>query len=584
MSGPQFVHMETYAMSVSSLRQKREIAMAKEGKVKFDRRLNVEEICHEAARTPGSHPHVDEPLEPRLLFGVDPVEVPDIIQSRLDEHKVRQRERRRALPRGQRRGVASALRKDAQVLVAMVASYPVPWVEEKNGELVANFQSEEEKALLQKWNELTIAWGHQQCRELGLELVSVVEHFDEGHPHLHLLAVAAGENPDVRSCHPGRLAKDAVERNEGETDREHRARGDRAYKDAMQAFQQRYYDDVSQEVGLLRHGPKRFRLGHNEYKEYRQAQKAAAAAKLKRDQAEAGLAQAQVERKRLERRLADVKIDLEIVSEGLAAKREEKGQQERLRQQLLSSVSRLQGILEEDGRMRDRMIQELDELKEAREIEERSRDEAEAEKERALAEIQSERARLHCERESVELEKKKLDREKRRVASIFEGLRAYAAKTLKYVEKEGGEAALVYEGKDAGAQKRLDAVASDLRPIIGEIHNGLMAQVTKAIRRVRRAMGVALKAWGQGMLSVDKSQADGPRLVVGNSAEAKALTDQIKPYTTEAATVVAALPDPGKLVEIYDRMAAVKNILTEAEYRQYVQLNDAIQQSSHKGR
>src|SRR5689334_1169146 len=101
MSGPQFMHVETYQMSVSKLRKHREVARAEEGKV-VDRKLNVEEICGEAARSPGHCPHVEAAQAPVLLHGISPDQVPSLLAERVAAANAAITAKKAAMARGTR--------------------------------------------------------------------------------------------------------------------------------------------------------------------------------------------------------------------------------------------------------------------------------------------------------------------------------------------------------------------------------------------------------------------------------------------------------------------------------------------------
>jgi hypothetical protein len=91
----------------------------------------------------------------------------------------------------------------------------------------------------------------------GANLVCVVEHQDEDHPHLHFYAIADAE-PNAKTLHRGYVAASVHPAlSQGSKD---------AYKDAMRDFQSDYYEKVGHACGLLRDGPKRKRQPREEYK------------------------------------------------------------------------------------------------------------------------------------------------------------------------------------------------------------------------------------------------------------------------------------------------------------------------------
>jgi len=176
MSGPQFMHIETYAMQVSRLRKEREVARAEAGKV-MDRKLSVEEICGEAARLVGHCPHVDQPGAPVLIFGVSPDQVPTMLDERIAAANAAIKAKKAAMARGTRASGPRAIRADTHTLLAMVASHPIPWRAPETGG--ANFDNDENRTLLDQWERRNIAFAKAMAAARGLELVSVVLHMDE---------------------------------------------------------------------------------------------------------------------------------------------------------------------------------------------------------------------------------------------------------------------------------------------------------------------------------------------------------------------------------------------------------------------
>lgn len=192
---------------------------------------SVEGVLAEAARMPEASPHVERPLAPSIAFGCDPMKLvgPALELARTAYDPCRRKRR-----------------KDGAVLLAGVASYPVPV-----SELVGDQQATEEFR----------AWGRDVRQWLqvhfGPTLKSVVVHVDEGYPHLHFFAL-----PDLSeecrldwSIHPGLLAK----RLAATAGAEKKAQ-DAAYRVAMKKFQDDFWKAVSEKYGHDRTGPKRRRL------------------------------------------------------------------------------------------------------------------------------------------------------------------------------------------------------------------------------------------------------------------------------------------------------------------------------------
>ena len=223
LAGFQFVHVECYGRQA--------------GKGKAGGRT-IGDVVAEAEREVGACPHVNRPEPPTLLHGVMPSEA-----SRIAE------ERAAGAVDAKRR----KLRKDALVMLAGVASFPATMDECK--------ADPEKMAAYQAWRSDTIAWAKA---EYGDALKSVVEHTDEKHPHLHWYVVPELGNDgrmSVDSIHPGRKAA-AESKAQGAVKGEQ----NRAYKQAMREFQNRYFAAVGMRHGQTRLGPGRRRLSRAQWK------------------------------------------------------------------------------------------------------------------------------------------------------------------------------------------------------------------------------------------------------------------------------------------------------------------------------
>lgn len=286
---------------------------------------SVVDICAEAARLPGHHPHVDCPLPPVLLAGnFGPQDVPAEIERRIAEAK--------RAAKGRSKVDRLIIRQDTHVLEAQVFSHPAytrkaPLGHE--GEDRPCLDDPETRRSYLKWRDLTVNFALADAKRRGLEVLSIVEHVDEEHPHIHVLAVPLNANLNAKSSHPGHAAAsrrqqmaaernldrlapadlpasiepDVVEkskrgkrrgadigRNQVPMAKANRttsemtkakiikALGDRAYKAAMRGWQNDYYSQVALLAGLTRIGPGRRRLTRVEWRQSQQ--QAAAAAKL----------------------------------------------------------------------------------------------------------------------------------------------------------------------------------------------------------------------------------------------------------------------------------------------------------------
>ncbi|MBW3814140.1 plasmid recombination protein [Aeromonas hydrophila] len=176
--------------------------------------------------------HVEQPQEPIRVFGCSPFEA------------VEQAEAWGAQAKDAK---GRKLRSDAPVLLAGVLSYP------RQGEEWPEFK---EKAL---------AWLKS---EYGENLVSVIEHQDEQHPHIHFYAVPK-PGQIFNDLHQGRAAAAEAKR-KGET----KAAQQYAHNHAMRDWQDRLYQAVGREFGLARLGPKRQRLTRAEWVAQQAAQQA----------------------------------------------------------------------------------------------------------------------------------------------------------------------------------------------------------------------------------------------------------------------------------------------------------------------
>jgi hypothetical protein len=262
----QFIHVECYARRASTKQPNSKNGQeAKARKVK----LTAREIADEAERKPEASPHVKEPLEPKLVFGSRPSDV------------VAEAERRAEASTDSK---GRKVREDTAILLAGVASHPL-----SPDEVEAD---PTKRAEYERWRKLTIE--HLQ-RKFGDDLKSVVEHTDEGHMHLHFMAVPkAGKGFNAKKLHDGFAAA------EGLKGKEQR----RVYTDAMRKMQDAYFREVGARCGLARTGPKRERLTRAEWNQRKHEVQAVASVfkEAEADRAEAKVALARA------RKMADAII------------------------------------------------------------------------------------------------------------------------------------------------------------------------------------------------------------------------------------------------------------------------------------
>ena len=223
MAGYQFIHIESYAR-ISS----------KDGK-----KQSTKNVAAEAERAPHACNHINDPKPHVHLYGLSPSKAIELA------------EKRSVIARDK---IGRKLRKDAQIIIAGVASYPIPLA-----------QLTPSDPGLKKWLKLT----HQFLIEkYGDNYKGLYFHQDEQMPHVHFMLIPdldpnngqmrldqIHDGVKARNCVTTGRAKDKV----------------RAYKEAMAAFQLDYYEKVGKPCGLCKEGPRKRRLTRKQW----QAEKSA---------------------------------------------------------------------------------------------------------------------------------------------------------------------------------------------------------------------------------------------------------------------------------------------------------------------
>jgi len=269
MSGYQFLRMAAYSMVVPKLHARAQEQRRELGKEEVERKLSVEEICYEAGRVPGNHPHVVEAQTPTLLFGMAPEAIPQWLQGKIDKKNEEIAALKRALRRGQRRSGPRAIRKDTPVLIGIVGSHP--YLIKSDGTGYPSLDDPQKRKEVEKWVEDWIQWKLTDAAARGAIVVSIVAHTDEAHYHLHAFEISDGLRLEAREGHPGYAAKRAISPIDGETEKETAARGNYAYREAMVAWQDGHHRLVGAPNGLLRVGPRRRRLSRPAYQQEKKA-------------------------------------------------------------------------------------------------------------------------------------------------------------------------------------------------------------------------------------------------------------------------------------------------------------------------
>jgi hypothetical protein len=235
MSGPQFLHIQSYSRKANKAGQ------------------SVQQILDEAARVPEFSKHVENPKPPNVIYGL----APELVRKKHDEMvesgfiEVTLKDGTTA-----RRGI----RKDRHTLLTAIASYPL-----LTKQVVDGFARRDG---YERWIELNMRWLRET---FGERLVSVVEHVDEEHPHIHAFILPLGDpSCSARKLNPAWLVKEEAEalaRESGKPSKEAVKLGNLAYRTRGRELQDQYFNEVGLPAGLTRVGPKRERLSREQWKQ-----------------------------------------------------------------------------------------------------------------------------------------------------------------------------------------------------------------------------------------------------------------------------------------------------------------------------
>lgn len=254
----QFVRVHIYAIQGVA-------SKAKSGAVQQSKPA-IADILNEALRASATgYRHLIsqglQPQPPRILHGPRPQE----LWAWYEAHK--QRAAQNTVPYVVKKtGRVTQRRQDVRIptVLAEVMSYPGP--------------PDDRDAKYVDWRTLCVA----RLRHIyGDLLVSVIEHTDEAHGHLHAL-VAHSDGAPVRALHPGHSAADRSKA-EGGTPKEQQA----SYRAGLEDFQSDFYSLVGFSAGLARLSTKpKARVSYQQAQANRQAEREYAdrvAALLKRE-------------------------------------------------------------------------------------------------------------------------------------------------------------------------------------------------------------------------------------------------------------------------------------------------------------
>ena len=218
----QFIHIEDYSRTIAKKKKN-------DGKEKYNKETkgrSVRDIIAEAKREIGNCPHVENPKDPILLFGVDLDEVEKLAYEYHENTKLTDKN-----------GKEKKLRSDANILLAGVVS-----LNRENEDIWDEYKKDAIAFLSNKY---------------GKKLVSVIEHTDEENPHFHFYVIQEqGKRFDL--IHDG---KKALFENRDKKKHDQNI----AYLNAMRKVQEDFFRVVSSNYGLSKDGPKRKRTSRKDY-------------------------------------------------------------------------------------------------------------------------------------------------------------------------------------------------------------------------------------------------------------------------------------------------------------------------------
>ncbi|UYV25852.1 plasmid recombination protein [Vibrio parahaemolyticus] len=191
-------------------------------------------------RHPTAVPHIPDPKPPIILYGYTAYDALELAQARANIS---------------RDSMNRKIRRDARLVLSGVISCPLEF--KTNSEV--NYK---------KWINENLNYLHGKY---GGNLISVILHEDEAHPHIHFICVP---KPTVDSNMHIKMIHDPIKEREN-TKGGRKVKFD-AYKRSFRKLQDEYYESVASKFGFLRDGARRNRLTRSEYirrKEYSEALK-----------------------------------------------------------------------------------------------------------------------------------------------------------------------------------------------------------------------------------------------------------------------------------------------------------------------
>ncbi|MCG9620831.1 plasmid recombination protein [Vibrio diabolicus] len=222
----QFLHIETYSLHSKYNKKSPE----KSSKSFYS-------VSRELMRHPDAIPHISNPLSPVILYGYDAYVAVQLAQERVNASTDQ---------------LGRKIRKDAQVVLSGVVSCP------------SDFK-EESESKYKSWIDDNIIYLQNKY---GGELISVILHEDESHPHLHFICIPKQTDDcklHIKSIHEPIKARE-------ETKGGRKAKYE-AYKQAFRELQDEYYYSIASKYGFLRDGARKQRLTRSEYMKRKESAK-----------------------------------------------------------------------------------------------------------------------------------------------------------------------------------------------------------------------------------------------------------------------------------------------------------------------
>ncbi len=251
MEGYQFGHIEMWSNKGTKGEGPEPHARRKNGQ----HRWTAQEIFDEAERIASASAHVipDRPVPqilPRAVATFQGMREMQEAASQVQEPYIKRAKGKQ--PKEMKR----KLRKDAATLYASVFSLPVLTEDA--------LSSPELKRQTMDLLEQALEWECDRIGKAGGVVLAGVVHWDEEHLHLHVFA-ADPVRGRVDHLHPGRVAKDAVNKSGEKKSKELGKKANIAYCDAMREWQDKLHEEVFAPAGMMRMGPGRDRWSRKEY-------------------------------------------------------------------------------------------------------------------------------------------------------------------------------------------------------------------------------------------------------------------------------------------------------------------------------